>query len=41
MLSPVEFENGTLRPAGASLAASRLASINQMTYNSTSTTQAA
>ena len=28
MLSPVEFENGTLRTAGASLAASRLASID-------------
>jgi len=41
MLSPLEFENGTLRPAGASLAASRLASINKMTYNSTSTAQAA
>ena len=41
MQSPVEFENGTLRTAGASLAASRLASINKMTYNSTSTAQAA
>jgi putative transposase len=41
MLSPLEFENGTLRPAGASLAASRLASINKMNYNSTSTAQAA
>jgi putative transposase len=41
MLSPLEFENGTLRPAGASLAASRLASINKMNYKSTSTAQAA
>jgi putative transposase len=41
MLSPLEVENGTLRPAGASLAASRLASINKMNYNSTSTAQAA
>ena len=41
MLSPLEFENGTLRTAGASLAASRLASINKMNYNSTSTAQAA
>jgi putative transposase len=41
MLSPLEFENGTLRPAGASLAASRLASINKMDYKSTSTAQAA
>jgi transposase InsO family protein len=41
MLSPLEFENGTLRPAGASLAASRLASINTMNYKSTSTAQAA
>jgi transposase InsO family protein len=36
MLSPLEFENGTLRPAGASLAASRLASIKKMNYQSTS-----
>ena len=41
MLSPVEFENGTLRPPGASLAASRLASINEINYKSTSTAQAA
>jgi transposase InsO family protein len=41
MRSPVEFENGTLRPDGASLAASRLASINKMEYKSTSTAQAA
>ena len=41
MLSPVEFENGTLRTAGASLAASRLASLNKMNYKSTSTAQAA
>jgi putative transposase len=41
MLSPLEFENGTLRPAGASLAASRLASITKMNYKSTPTAQAA
>jgi putative transposase len=41
MRSPLEFENGTLRPAGASLAASRLASINTMNYKTTSTAQAA
>jgi putative transposase len=41
MRSPVEFENGTLRTDGASLAASRLASINKMEYKSTSTAQAA
>ncbi len=41
MLSPLEFENGTLRPSGASLAASRLASTNKMEYKSTSTAQAA
>ena len=41
MLSPVEFETGTLRTDGASLAASRLASINKMKYKSTSTAQAA
>jgi putative transposase len=41
MLSPVEFENGTLRTAGASLAASRLASLHKMEYKSTSTAQAA
>jgi putative transposase len=41
MLSPLEYENRTLRPAGASLAASRLASINKMEYKSTSTAQAA
>jgi len=41
MLSPLEYENRTLRPAGASLAASRLASINKMKYKSTSTAQAA
>ena len=33
MLSPVEFENGTLRTADASLAASRLASLNKIEYN--------
>jgi putative transposase len=41
MLSPVEFENRTLGTDGASLAASRLASINKMKYKSTSTAQAA
>jgi transposase InsO family protein len=41
MLSPVDFENGTLGTDGASLAASRLASTNKMNYNSTSTAQAA
>ena len=41
MLSPLEFENGTLRPAGTSLAASRLASINKINYKTTSTAQAA
>jgi putative transposase len=41
MLSPLEYENRTLRPAGASLAASRLTSINRMEYKSTSTAQAA
>jgi putative transposase len=41
MLSPLEFENGTLRTSGPSLAASRLASINRMDYKSTSTAQAA
>jgi putative transposase len=41
MLSPMEFENGTLRTAGASLAASRLASTNKINYKSTSTAQAA
>jgi putative transposase len=41
MLSPVEFENSTLMDDGASLAASRLASINKMNYKSTSTAQAA
>jgi putative transposase len=41
MLSPLEFENGTLRSSGASLAASRLASINKINYKTTSTAQAA
>jgi putative transposase len=41
MLSPVDFENSTLGTDGASLAASRLASINKMKYKSTSTAQAA
>jgi putative transposase len=41
MLSPADFENRTLATDGASLAASRLASINKMQYKSTSTAQAA
>jgi putative transposase len=41
MLSPVDFENGTLGTDDASLAASRLASTNKMQYKSTSTAQAA
>jgi putative transposase len=41
MLSPLEFETGTLRSSGASLAASRLASTNQNMFTATSTAQAA
>ena len=41
MLSPLEFENRTLMSAGASLAASRLASTNKINYKTTSTAQAA
>jgi putative transposase len=41
MLSPVDFENGTLGPDGASLAASRLASANKIMFTATSTAQAA
>jgi putative transposase len=41
MLSPLEFENGTLRPRGASLAASRLASTNKIMFTTTSTAKAA
>jgi hypothetical protein len=41
MLSPLEFENGTLRTSGPSLAASRLASITKIEYNTPSTAQAA
>ena len=41
MLSPVEFETGTLRTSGASLAATRLASINKMEYKTRQTAQAA
>ena len=41
MLSPAEFENGTLRTHRASLAASRLASINRKMITTTSTAQAA
>jgi putative transposase len=40
MLSPLEFENGTLRPPGTSLAASRLASTNKIKFT-TSTAKAA
>ena len=36
MLSPLEFETGTLRTAGASLAASRLASIKMNMITTTS-----
>jgi transposase InsO family protein len=41
MLSPADFENRTLVTGGASLAASRLASINKIDYKTTSTAQAA
>ncbi len=41
MLSPVEFENGTLRAPGASLAASRLVSIKMNIITTTSKAQAA
>jgi putative transposase len=41
MLSPVEFETGTLRTPGANLAASRLASINRRIITTTSEAQAA
>ncbi len=41
MLSPADFENTTLVTGGASLAASRLASINKIDYKTTSTAQAA
>jgi transposase InsO family protein len=41
MLSPLEFETGTLRPSSASLAASRLASTNQIMFTATSTAKAA
>ena len=41
MLSPVEFETGTLRTDGASLAASRLAATNKILFTSTSTAQPA
>jgi putative transposase len=41
MLSPADFENTTLTTGGASLAASRLASINKIDYKTTSTAQAA
>ena len=41
MLSPVEFETGTLRTDGASLAASRLAAINRRMITATSEAQAA
>ena len=41
MLSPVEFENGTLRTPGASLAASRLAFTNMQMITTTSEAKAA
>lgn len=41
MLSPLEFETGTLRTVGASLAASRLASTNQIMFTAPSTAKAA
>jgi len=41
MLSPLDFENSTLNDDGPSLAASRLASINKMKFNATSTAKAA
>jgi putative transposase len=41
MLSPVEFETGTLRTPGGSLAASRLASINKKMITTPSQAQAA
>jgi len=41
MLSPVDFENSTLRENGASLAASRLAPTNQNQFNPTTATEAA
>jgi len=41
MLSPADYETGTLKADGASLAASRLASINKVNYKTTSTAQAA
>ena len=41
MLSPVEFENGTLRTPGASLAASRLAFTNKKMITTTSEAKAA
>ena len=41
MLSPLEFETGTLRTAGASLAASRLASIKMNMITTTSKAQTA
>ena len=41
MLSPAEFETGTLRTTGASVAASRLASIDRKMITTTSEAQAA
>jgi putative transposase len=41
MLSPLEFETGTLRSSGASLAASRLAPTNKIMFTATSTAKAA
>jgi transposase InsO family protein len=41
MLSPVAFEQATLRDTGNSLAAARLAPTNKINYNSPAATQAA
>ena len=41
MLSPADFETSTLAPAGASLAASRLASTHKIKFTTTTAAQAA
>ena len=41
MLSPADFENSTPAAAGASLAASRLASTNKIKFTTTTAAQAA
>jgi transposase InsO family protein len=41
MLSPVAYEQDTLRDTGNSLAATRLATTNKINYNSTTAAQAA